>query len=52
MVASRPEAMRRLAPRLEADLPKGARVVSYWHPVPGWEPTQTDEPLKVYLYRR
>jgi precorrin-6B methylase 2 len=47
-----PDAMRRLAPRLAEELPKGARVVSYWHPVPGWEPAEVDEALKVYLYRR
>jgi hypothetical protein len=47
-----PEAMRRLRPLLEAQLPKGARVVSYYHPVPGWEPAASDPDLKVYLYRR
>jgi len=47
-----PDAMRRLAPRLAHELPPGARVVSYWHPVPGWEPAVTDDQSRVYLYRR
>jgi len=47
-----PAAMARLKPRFESELPAGARVVSYWHPVPGWEPTESDPTLRVYLYRR
>ncbi|MCI4366118.1 MAG: SAM-dependent methyltransferase [Thermoplasmata archaeon] len=47
-----PEAMRRLGPRLADELPKGARVVSYYHPVPGWTPSAIDDRLKVYQYRR
>lgn len=47
-----PDAMAKLRPRLEAELPAGARVVSYYHPVPGWEPEATDPVLKVYAYRR
>jgi SAM-dependent methyltransferase len=47
-----PDAMARLRPRLEAELPKGARVVSYWHPVPGWTPDSSDPELKIYAYRR
>jgi SAM-dependent methyltransferase len=46
-----PGAMTRLKPRLEAQLPDGARVVSHWHPVPGWTADVTDPELKVYLYR-
>lgn len=44
--------MARLKPRLEAELRPGSRVVSHWHPVPGWEPTEIDEVRKIYLYRR
>lgn len=47
-----PDAMAKLRPRFEAELPKGARVVSYWHPVPGWTPDASDPQLKVYAYRR
>jgi SAM-dependent methyltransferase len=47
-----PDAMGRLRPRFESELPKGARVVSHWHPVPGWTPTVEDPNLRVYLYRR
>src|SRR4029077_15018250 len=44
--------MGRLRPRFEAELPAGARVVTYWHPVPGWEPAEADLERKVYLYRK
>jgi SAM-dependent methyltransferase len=46
-----PGAMERLKPRLESQLPDGARVVSHWHKVPGWTPDVVDEELRVYLYR-
>lgn len=47
-----PEAMRRLRPVFERELRPGARVVSHWHPVPGWEPSAHDEAHRVYLYQR
>ncbi len=46
-----PGAMARLRPKFEAELRTGARVVSYYHPVPGWSPTQHDVAAQVYLYR-
>jgi hypothetical protein len=46
-----PGAMERLRPRLEAQLRPGARVVSHWHPVPGWTPVAVDRPRHVYAYR-
>ena len=46
-----PGAMDRLRPRLESQLPDGARVVSHWHKVPGWTPEVVDPELRVYLYR-
>jgi len=46
-----PGAMERLRPRLESQLPEGARVVSHWHKVPGWTPEVVDSDLRVYLYR-
>jgi hypothetical protein len=46
-----PGAMERLRPRLESQLPDGARVVSHWHKVPGWTPEVYDPELRVYLYR-
>ena len=46
-----PEAMRRLRPRLESQLPAGARVVSHWHEVPGWTPVEYDRSVRVYFYR-
>lgn len=45
-----PEAMARLEPLLEQQLRPGARVVSHYHPLPGYEPTAVDAPTKVYLY--
>ena len=47
-----PGAMARLRPKLEAELPPGARVVSHCHPMPGWTPEQYDKATDVYLYRR
>ncbi|HZY70776.1 MAG TPA: SAM-dependent methyltransferase [Thermoplasmata archaeon] len=46
-----PGAMLRLRDRLEANLRPGARVVSHWHPVPGWTAVRYDEATRVYLYR-
>ena len=47
-----PQAMTRLRPILEEQLPAGSRLVSYYHPVPGWTPAAVDRELRVYLYRR
>ncbi|MCI4328366.1 MAG: SAM-dependent methyltransferase [Thermoplasmata archaeon] len=46
-----PDAMVRLRPQLESQLRVGARVVSHWHPVPGWVAEREDRELRVYLYR-
>ncbi len=46
-----PGAMARLRPKLEAELPDGARVVSHCHEVPGWKATEYDRETDVYLYR-
>jgi len=46
-----PGAMVRLRPRLEAELPDGARVVSHCHRVPGWTAERYDQDTDVYLYR-
>jgi hypothetical protein len=46
-----PGAMERLKPLLEAQLPPGARVVSHWHPIPGWTPVAVDRPRHVFAYR-
>ncbi len=47
-----PGAMARLRPKLEAELPPGARVVSHCHPIVGWTPQVYDPETDVYLYRR
>lgn len=51
-----PMAMARLAPKLEAELKPGSRVVSYAFAVPGWTPLRKDKPgqrvMAAYLYRR
>lgn len=46
-----PGAMARLRPKFESELSPGARVVSYYHPVPGWTPEKYDPETRVYLYR-
>jgi SAM-dependent methyltransferase len=46
-----PGAMARLRPKFESELPRGARVVSHCHAVPGWEPEEYDRTTDVYLYR-
>jgi hypothetical protein len=46
-----PDAMTRLKPLFESQLQDGARVVSHWHPVPGWTAERTDPNTRVYLYR-
>ena len=46
-----PDAMVRLRPLFEAQLAPGTRVVSHWHPIPGWKPEHHDQPTRVYLYR-
>lgn len=46
-----PGAMQRLRPKLEAELPSGARVVSHCHAVPGWTHERYDADTEVYLYR-
>ena len=46
-----PGAMARLRPKLEAELPDGARVVSHCHPIQGWIPETHDAATDVYLYR-
>jgi hypothetical protein len=46
-----PGAMERLRPKFEAELTPGARVVSYYHPVPHWTPERHEPETNVYLYR-
>ena len=46
-----PGAMARLRPKFESELAPGARVVSYYHAVPGWTPEKYDPETLVYLYR-
>jgi SAM-dependent methyltransferase len=45
-----PGAMERLRPRFEEQLAPGTRIVSHWHPIPGWSPVTVDRLLHVYLY--
>ncbi|HTT34895.1 MAG TPA: class I SAM-dependent methyltransferase [Thermoplasmata archaeon] len=45
-----PHAMGRLAPRLAAELRPGSRLVSHYHPLPGYRPAAVDDRAKVYLY--
>ncbi|MDE1822325.1 MAG: SAM-dependent methyltransferase [Euryarchaeota archaeon] len=45
-----PGAMRRLDEKFREELPPGARVVSYWHPLPGWTTREEDRKVRVYAY--
>lgn len=48
------KANRRLKCRLEKQLRPGARIVSYYHPMPGWTPDQLGRSRNgypLYLYR-
>jgi ribosomal protein L11 methylase PrmA len=47
-----PAAMARLRPKLEAELPPGARVVSHCHEISGWRVEVYDPATDVYFYRR
>lgn len=47
-----PGAMERLRSQFDSELASGARVVSHWHPVPGWTADREDRENRVYLYRR
>lgn len=49
-----PGAMAKLAPKFQAELRPGTRVVSAVFPIPGWTPVKRDKPtgrVSVYLYR-
>lgn len=46
-----PDAMTRLRPIFEAQLAPGTRVVSHWHPIPGWDPVGLDPEHRIFLYR-
>lgn len=46
-----PGAMERLKTKFREELPPGARVISYYHPIKGWAPAAVDGPKRVYLYR-
>lgn len=46
-----PGSMMRLRSKLESELSRGSRVVSYFHPMPGWEPSAVDMERRLYLYR-
>jgi SAM-dependent methyltransferase len=47
-----PGAMARLRPKLESELPPGARIVSHCHEIVGWTPEVYDSDAEVYFYRR
>lgn len=50
-----PRAMAKLSPKLAAELPPVARVLSYAFPIPGWQPTHVDKPtpssIAIFCYR-
>jgi hypothetical protein len=56
-----PEGLQKVAPKLEAEMKPGSRLVSYKFAIPGWTPVRTetmkdrdpDVPLhEIFLYRR
>lgn len=50
-----PVAMEKLKPKLEKELKKGARVISYSFKIPGWTPTIEDregDGIPVFVYDR
>jgi SAM-dependent methyltransferase len=50
-----PETYKKIKPKLESELSKGTRVVTYVWPIKGWEPTKIDElegAPQLYLYER
>jgi SAM-dependent methyltransferase len=47
-----PSAMTKLRPKLEAELPDGARVVSHCHAIVGWRAEVYDPETDVYFYRK
>ncbi len=50
-----PETYEKIRPKLESELKRGSRVVTYVWPIAGWEPVKIDEvegSQKIYLYQR
>jgi len=45
-----PSAMERLGEGWKGSLPDGLRIVSHFHPIPGWTPTTVDPGHRLYLY--
>ncbi|MCF7890628.1 class I SAM-dependent methyltransferase [Candidatus Bipolaricaulota bacterium] len=49
------EANAKLAPKFDRELARGARVASFYHKLPGWEPVSTEtneDGLEIYVYQR
>lgn len=50
-----PRAMAKLAPKLQAELRPGTRVLSYAFSIPGWTPIRKDKPetnrMAIWVYR-
>ncbi|MHB1435669.1 MAG: hypothetical protein ACYCPN_06485 [Thermoplasmata archaeon] len=45
-----PRAMGRLSAAWGTSLPDGLRIVSHYHPIPGWTPISVDPVHRLYLY--
>lgn len=49
------EANAKLATKFDRELPRGSKVASYYHKLPGWDPVNkktNDDGLEVYFYQK
>lgn len=49
------EANEKLVPKFNRELPQGARVASFYHKLPGWDPTKTrknKDGYEIYFYKK
>lgn len=47
----RSKTLTELVPKFERELPRGARVVTYWYSIPGWEPSKKAQIIGREIHR-
>ncbi len=47
----RNKTLMELVPKFERELPRGARVVTYWYTIPGWEPSKKTRIIGREIHR-
>jgi SAM-dependent methyltransferase len=47
----RSKTLAELIPKFERELPRGARVVTYWYQIPGWEPSKKTQIIGREIHR-